>query len=76
MTFSPIFFANLIFSVSFRDQAIPEQLFGWNLLGATIGGVIEYASMATGYNFLAVIVACCYTIVFALLLLYRRRSKA
>jgi hypothetical protein len=76
MTFSPIFFANVIFSVSFRDQEIPEQLFGWNLLGATIGGVIEYASMATGYNFLAVIVACCYTVVFALLVLYRRRSEA
>jgi hypothetical protein len=74
MTFSPIFFANLIFSVSFRDQAIPEQLFGWNLLGATIGGVIEYTSMATGYSFLAVIVACCYTAVFALLMLYRRAS--
>jgi hypothetical protein len=72
MTFSPIFFANLIFSLTFRDQALPEHLFGWNLLGATVGGLVEYASMATGYNALAVIVAVCYTLVFAFLLLSRR----
>ncbi|MGH7321049.1 MAG: spermidine synthase [Candidatus Rokuibacteriota bacterium] len=71
MTFSPIFFANLIFSLTFRDQAVPEQLFGWNLLGATVGGIVEYASMAIGYNALAVIVAICYTAVFALLLARR-----
>jgi hypothetical protein len=72
MTFSAIYFANLIFSVTFRDQQLPEQLFGWNLLGATAGGIVEYASMALGYNALAVIVAVCYTLVFVLL----RRAPA
>jgi hypothetical protein len=66
MTFLPIFFANLIFSVNFRDQAVPEHLFGWNLLGATLGGVLEYTSMAVGYNALAVIVAVSYALVFLL----------
>jgi hypothetical protein len=74
MTFLPIFFANLIFSVSFRDQEVPEHLFGWNLLGATLGGVLEYTSMAVGYSALAVIVAISYALVFVLLLAARRQS--
>jgi len=72
MTFSPIFFANLIFSISFRDQDVPEHVFGWNLLGATVGGLVEYTSMAIGYNALSLIVAGCYTVVFALLFYYNR----
>ncbi len=67
MTFSAIYFANVIFSVAFRDQETPERLFGWNLLGATAGGLVEYSSMALGYNALAVIVAVCYAGVFVLL---------
>jgi len=67
MTFSPIFFANLLFSMTFRDQRSAEQLFGWNLLGATLGGIVEYSSMAVGYNALAALVAICYTLAFALL---------
>jgi len=67
LTFSPIFFANLLFSMTFRDQQSAEQLFGWNLIGATLGGIVEYSSMAVGYNALAVIVAICYTLAFALL---------
>jgi SAM-dependent methyltransferase len=67
LTFSPIFFANLIFSITFRDRPLAEHLFGWNLFGAFVGGILEYASMAVGYNFLSIIVAICYTIVFVLL---------
>jgi spermidine synthase len=63
MTFSPIFFANLIFSLIFRNQKTAEHVFGWNLIGATLGGVIEYTSMALGYNALSLVVAICYTVV-------------
>jgi Spermine/spermidine synthase domain len=73
LTFSPIFFANVIFSITFRDQEIAEHLFGWNLIGATLGGVLEYSSLALGYERLAIIVAICYTIVFLLLV---RRAPA
>jgi len=66
-TFSPIFFANLIFSFSFRTQKAAEQLFGWNLLGAMAGGVLEYFSMLLGYNLLAVVVMILYATVFMLL---------
>ena len=68
LTFSPIFFANLLFSLAFRDQATAEHLFGWNLLGATLGGILEYSSMALGYNALSLIVAVCYALAFVLLL--------
>ncbi|MFH0901359.1 MAG: hypothetical protein V2A73_12090 [Pseudomonadota bacterium] len=67
MTFSPIFFANLVFSIVFRDQTVAEHLFGWNLFGATLGGILEYASMLTGYRFLAIAVATCYAAVFVCL---------
>jgi hypothetical protein len=66
-TFAPIFFGNLIFSVSFRHRKTAESLFGWNLLGATIGGMLEYTSMVFGYRSLAAIVAICYTLVLVFL---------
>ena len=74
MTFLPIFFANLIFSIVFRNQAVAEHLFGWNLIGATLGGVIEYTSLAVGYNKLSIVVAACYTAAYAALLAARRRG--
>jgi hypothetical protein len=72
LTFAPIFFANLVFSVSFRDLDVPEHVFGWNLIGATVGGVVEYSSMYFGYSFLAIVVAVSYAIVVALLVASRR----
>jgi spermidine synthase len=76
LTFSPIFLANLTFSVAFREQAAPEHVFGWNLLGATLGGVSEYASLAVGYNALALLVTAAYVLAFAFLWLSRRRPAA
>ena len=75
LTFAPIFFANLVFSVSFRDLDVPEHVFGWNLIGATVGGVVEYSSMYFGYSSLALVVAVSYAIV-VVLLVSSRRSQA
>jgi spermidine synthase len=71
LTFSPVFFANLMFSVAFRDQDVPEHVFGWNLIGATLGAVVEYTSMALGYAALAWVVVGCYAVAFAALLVAR-----
>src|SRR5262249_3025903 len=76
LTFSPIYFANLIFSLIFMKQKVAEHIFGWNLLGATIGGVLEYCGMTLGYNALSWIVIGCYTAVFVLLLYAKRRMAA
>ncbi len=75
MTFSPIFFANLLFSLVFRDQPVAEHLFGWNLIGATIGGLVEYMAMWSGYNALALVVAISYTAVFVLIFQARRIAR-
>ncbi|KAB2969571.1 MAG: hypothetical protein F9K18_01175 [Thermoanaerobaculia bacterium] len=72
LTFSPIFLANLTFSVAFREQPAPEHVFGWNLLGATLGGILEYTSLAFGYGALALLVAAAYTLAFTFLYLARR----
>jgi hypothetical protein len=76
LVFAPVFFANLIFSIVFRDRAVPENLFGWNLIGATLGGVLEYTSMAVGYAALTVVVAAFYTMAFALVAASSRASRA
>ena len=76
LTFLPIYFANLIFSAIFKDQKFAEHIFGWNLLGATLGGVLEYSSMALGFNALSLIVLGCYTLVFFLLLAAKGRMRA
>jgi hypothetical protein len=75
LTVSPILLANLLFSIALRDQRAAERLFGWNLFGATLGGLVEYTSLAIGYRALALIVAGCYACV-VLLLLYASRSAA
>ena len=74
LTFSPVFFANLIFSMTFRKQKVAEHIFGWNLIGASIGGVLEYSSMAIGYNSLAIVVALCYLTVLIMLILGKRKT--
>ncbi len=68
LTFSPVFFANLLFSVAIRSQPAAEHLFGWNLFGASVGGILEYSSMALGYNALAILVALLYAATVLLLL--------
>jgi hypothetical protein len=73
LIFSPLFFANLLFSLTLRDQEVPEHVFGWNLVGATAGGVLEYTSMLVGYANLTGIVLAAYATVLLLLLVARRR---
>lgn len=52
----PIFFAGLIFSLTFRDSRDPGFSFGSNLLGAMAGGFVEYLGMITGTRALLLIV--------------------
>jgi hypothetical protein len=52
--------ANIIFAKRFESTAHPVTAFGTNLLGAMVGGCLEYAALATGYRWLLVICACLY----------------
>ena len=58
--FTPIFIANLVFAERFRNVESSNVAFGANLLGAMVGGVLEYASLLTGYQTLLVFVALLY----------------
>jgi spermidine synthase len=60
VAFAPVFLANLIFTFSFRDTKIADMAFASNLLGAMLGGVIEYLALLTGYRFLLIVVAVLY----------------
>jgi Spermine/spermidine synthase domain len=60
VAFAPVFLANLIFTFSFRDTKIADMAFASNLLGAMVGGVIEYAALITGYRALLIAVAILY----------------
>jgi hypothetical protein len=60
IAFAPVFFANLVFSYSFRDTATADMAFASNLLGAMVGGAIEYLALITGYGALLVVVALLY----------------
>src|SRR2546423_1356049 len=66
VAFVPIFLANLVFAKRFRDVAASNLAFGANLLGAMVGGILEYLSLLTGYRVLLIVVAVLYAAAFAL----------
>ncbi|HLJ65993.1 MAG TPA: spermidine synthase [Chloroflexota bacterium] len=73
--FSPILLANLIFGRLFGDTALPDIAFASNLLGAFMGGTLEYASLQIGYHLLLVPVMVAYACSF-LTLRWRRHGDA
>ncbi|MGZ3588722.1 MAG: spermidine synthase [Candidatus Limnocylindrales bacterium] len=60
LAFAPVFFANLVFTYSFRDTRTADMAFASNLLGAMLGGALEYLALLTGYRLLLVVVAILY----------------
>jgi hypothetical protein len=60
IAFAPVFLANLIFSQRFKDVGSSAVAFGANLLGAMVGGVLEYGAIVVGYRNLLVVVAILY----------------
>jgi hypothetical protein len=66
LAFAPIFFANLVFSYSFRDTKTADMAFASNLLGAVVGGAVEYVALITGYASLLFVVAMLYVTAWAL----------
>jgi SAM-dependent methyltransferase len=62
LVFSPVLCAGVLFSASYRESSATAPDFGANLFGAMVGGVAEYLSLLTGYRFLLLLVAACYTL--------------
>lgn len=67
LAFLPVFFANLVFARRFTQTADATAAFGANLLGAMIGGCLEYTSLIVGYQALLVIAGLLYAGAFVLL---------
>jgi hypothetical protein len=65
LVFSPVLCAGLLFSTSYKRSASTAGDFGANLFGAMVGGVCEYFSLLTGYQFLLILVAGCYLLAVA-----------
>jgi hypothetical protein len=64
LAFAPVFLANLIFTQRFRDVGASTVAFGANLLGAMLGGVLEYGAIIVGYRNLLLLVAMLYALAF------------
>jgi hypothetical protein len=64
LAFSPVFCANLIFAERFRDVGSSTVAFGANLLGAMVGGVLEYTSLIIGYRALLLVTGGLYVCAF------------
>jgi hypothetical protein len=69
---APIFFGSLCFSRAFAARRAPDRAFGWNILGAVAGGILEIACMATGLRALLLVALAAYL---AAYWIYRRRVE-
>jgi len=50
--FVPIFFAGIVFAMSFRQSTQPNVDFGSNIAGSMLGGLAESLSLMIGFNYL------------------------
>jgi hypothetical protein len=55
VVFVPIFFAGIVFAVSFRDCARPDAAFGSNVGGVILGGLSENFSLMIGFSNLLIL---------------------
>ena len=67
LAFLPIYLANIAFAKRFAQTADAQEAFAVNLLGAILGGCLEYAALLTGYDDLLIVAGAIYLIAFALL---------
>ncbi|HUR08097.1 MAG TPA: spermidine synthase [Nonomuraea sp.] len=74
VAFLPIFAANVVFAKRFSDAADATTSFGANLLGAMVGGCLEYLALVIGYKGLLIVAGVLY--LGAFLLLPRKAAAA
>jgi hypothetical protein len=69
----PVLFAAGLFASCFQHETESAVALGWNLLGAVVGGLLEYASMFLGIKALYLLAGCLYAAAGVGLLAQRRR---
>jgi hypothetical protein len=57
---TPLFLSSICFARAFEARAAVDVAFGWNLLGAVAGGLLELISMAVGLKALLLVAAVAY----------------
>jgi SAM-dependent methyltransferase len=62
LAFTPIFFAGVVFAVSFTRAVEPDRAFGANIAGAMFGGLAEYSSMLLGFQYLLFVAVALYIV--------------
>src|SRR5262249_10449340 len=71
LVFAPIFFAAVVFAVSFSQVKEADRALGANIAGAMLGGLAENCSMILGFQRIVLL-----AIVFYVLSIYRRKGEA
>jgi SAM-dependent methyltransferase len=61
---APLFFAAMIFAITFARVKDSSKALGMNLLGSLVGGILEYLSMLTGINALNLLSLALYGLAF------------
>jgi hypothetical protein len=64
LAFAPVFVANLVFAQRFGQVDGAANAFAANLLGAMVGGALEYVALVTGYRFLLLVIGVLYALAF------------
>jgi hypothetical protein len=72
----PVLFASLIFSTLLAARVDPARALAYNLLGAIVGGALEYSSMAIGIKGLYLLAAGVYAAALLVALRSRRMAAA
>lgn len=67
LAFLPIYLANVAFSKRFAASSDAQGAFAVNLLGAIVGGCLEYGALLVGYDNLLVVTGVLYLAAFLLL---------
>jgi hypothetical protein len=73
IAFLPIFAGNVVFAKRFASTVDPTTAFGANLLGAMVGGCLEYTAIRVGYPGLLVVAGVLYAGAFTFLPRTRER---
>lgn len=66
LAFVPIFLANVAFAKRFAAADNSRAAFGINLMGAIVGGCLEYGALVTGYGNLLIVVGLLYLLAFVI----------
>ena len=72
----PLLFSGIVFSTLLSTRGPISSIMGMNLLGAIVGGLLEYNSMYLGFQALYLMAMLCYVLAFVSEWILARSSRA